>query len=287
LIILGRLITNPSFFINYLFNVMFRFIHQIPLHSRWNIAIKTLPFVIIILILKFLTHHFQYEFLTLNSLFTAIVSANIFLISFLISGVLGDYKESERLPGDLSGSIEAMADEALIIYENKKAVVAKDFLQKLLEFNSSLINWFYKKETTEDLRLKLLSFNQYFLAFESLAQANFIGRLKQEQNVLRKMLKRIHTIRETTFLGTAYAIVEIITSILSFGLIFVKIGSFPESIFFVAFISFILIYMIFFIKDLNNPFSYSIKDNIVEDISLKPLLDSQKRLGSYLKQLNS
>jgi len=265
---------------------MSQFIHRIPIHSRWKLAIKTLPFVAVIIVLKFIIHYLGYEFLTLNSLFTAIISANIFLIGFLISGVLADYKESEKLPGDLSASIETMADEALIIYENKKSVEAKIFLQKLLEFNILVIDWFYKKERTEAIRLNLLSFNQDFLAFEHLTQANFIVRLKQEQNLIRKMLKRIRTIRETTFLGTGYAIVEIITSILSFGLVFVKIEPFYEGTFFVVFISFILIYMIFFVKDLDNPFGYSIQDNMVEEISLKPILDSKMRLEQYLKDLD-
>ncbi|MEI6729113.1 MAG: hypothetical protein WCK98_05720 [bacterium] len=265
---------------------MLKFIARIKVHSRWKIAIKTLPFVIFIIFSKFISHYLGYEFLTLNSLFTAVISANIFLVGFLISGVLVDYKESEKLPGDLSASIETMADEALIIYENKKAVEAKNFLIKLLEFNILIIDWFYKKERTEAIRLKLTSFNQDFLAFENLTQANFIVRLKQEQNLIRKMLKRIHTIRETTFLGTGYAIVEIITTTLSFGLVFVKIDPFYESIFFVAFISFILIYMIFFIKDLDNPFGYTNEDNMVEEISLKPILDSKKRLEVYLENLD-
>jgi hypothetical protein len=260
-----------------------KFIHKIPINSRWKLAIKTLPFVFVVLLFKFVVHYLGYEFLALNTLFTAIISANIFLVGFLISGVLVDYKESEKLPGDLSASIETMADEALIIYENKKA---KNFLQSLIEFNDLLIEWFYKKQNTESLRLKLLAFNHDFLIFENLTQANFIVRLKQEQNSVRRMLKRIHTIRETTFLGTGYAIVEIITTVLCLGLVFIKMEPFYESAFFVAFISFILIYMIFFIKDLDNPFGYAIEENMVEEVSLKPILDSKKRLESYLAKLN-
>ncbi len=94
---------------------------KLSIHSRWKIALKTIPFVVIILLLKFLAHYFGYEFLTLSPLFTAIISANIFLIGFLISGTLTDYKESEKLPGDLSASLETMADEAMIIYKNKKS----------------------------------------------------------------------------------------------------------------------------------------------------------------------
>jgi hypothetical protein len=99
------------------------------------------------------------------------------------------------------------------------------------------------------------------------------------------MINRIHTIRETSFLGTGYAIAEIITSVLVFGLIFVKMSPFYESIFFISFVSFILIYMIYFIKDLDNPFGFNEEDNLVEEVSLKPILDSQKRIEAYCKEL--
>lgn len=256
-----------------------------PTHSRWKLAIKTAPFVVVIILLKFAANYFGYEWLTLNALFSAIISANIFLVGFLISGTLVDYKESEKLPGDLSANLETMADEGLIIYENKKSREAKAYLLRLLDFNKALIKWFYKKEKTDAMMNRLLAFNKVFLAFEKQTQANFIVRLKQEQNSIRKTLNRIQTIRETTFLGTGYAIAEIITCTLVIGLIFVKIEPFHESVFFVSFVSFILIYMIYFIKDLDNPFAYSKEESLVDEVSLKPLLDSQKRLENYCKGL--
>jgi len=258
---------------------------RLPIHSRWRLAAKTLPFVILIIILKFIAHDLGFELLTLNSLFTAIISANIFLIGFLISGTLVDYKESEKLPGDLSASLEAMADEGLIIYRAKKSQEAKNYLLKLSQFSKSLLEWFHKKERTDNLMKKLLSFNDDFLAMENQTQANFIVRLKQEQNAIRKMINRIHTIRETSFLGTGYAIAEIITFILVIGLIFIKMDPFYESIFFVSFVSFILIYMIYFIKDLDNPFDYNEEDSLVEEVSLKLVFDSQKRLEAYCKEM--
>lgn len=260
---------------------------KLPLHSRWKIAIKTVPFVACIILLKFIAHYFGYEFLTLSSLFTAIISANIFLIGFLISGTLVDYKESEKLPSDLSASLETMADEGLIIYQNKKSPEAKKFLLKLSQFNKSLIDWFYKKERTTELMDKLCSFNDDFLAFESQTQANFIVRLKQEQNLTRKIIKRIDTIRDTSFLGTGYVIAETMTFFLVLGLIFIKMDPFYEGVFFVFIVSFILIYMNYFIKDLDNPFGYHEEDSLDDEVSLKPILDSQKRIDLYYQKLGN
>jgi len=258
-----------------------RLIRMIPIRSKWKLAMRTVPIVLAVIVFKFASHYFGLEFLALNSLFTAVISANIFLIGFLISGTLVDYKESEKLPGDLSASLEAMADEGLIILKNKDSREAEAYLRKLSGFSGMLVDWFYKKTRTEDLLGTLRSFNDDFLAFENQTQANFIVRMKQEQNAIRKMINRVHTIRETSFLGTGYAIAEIITSILVFGLIAIKMDPFYESVFFVFFVSFILVYMLFFIKDLDNPFGYTLEESLVEEVSLKPLLDTRERLSAY------
>ena len=247
--------------------------------QKWKLALKVLPFVALIIVLKFITHFVGVEFLPLSSLFTALISANIFLIGFLITGVLTDYKESEKLPGDLAVSIEAIIDECKIMYENKKAKEAKDCITYLSDFTESIIKWFHKEEKTVKIMEKITSLNEFFLAFESLTQANFIVRMKQEQSAIRKIITRIHTIRETNFNDAAYAIAEIITALIIVGLLFVKIDPYYESIFFIGFVSFILLYMIFLIKDLDNPFSYYGKKSLSGEVSLKPLTDLQKRLN--------
>lgn len=76
--------------------------------SKWKITRKVLPFVFLIVLAKLGIHYVGFEYLSLSSLFTALISANIFLIGFLLTGVLSDYKESEKLPGDLAASIEAI-----------------------------------------------------------------------------------------------------------------------------------------------------------------------------------
>jgi hypothetical protein len=84
-----------------------------------------LPFIVVILLLRLLINYLGYEFLNLNALFTAIILANIFLVGLLISGVLADYKESEKKPSDMALSIVTMADEGLIILKNKNSLEAK------------------------------------------------------------------------------------------------------------------------------------------------------------------
>lgn len=248
------------------------------LSNKWKLSFKVAPFVLMIILFKFIAHQLGWEFLTLNSLFGAIISANVFLVGFLISGVLVDYKEAEKIPGELSCSLEVMTDECYIVYKNKKSKVARDLLSYVHDLTASIIKWLHKKESTQFIHTKITGLNDYFLLLEPLTQANFIVRLKNEQNNLRRYISRIHTIRETSFNPAGYAIAEIISTILCIGLIFTKINPYYESIFFVLFVSFILIYMVLLIRDLDNPFGYYEKETYADEVSLKPLFDLEKRI---------
>ena len=91
----------------------------------------------------------------MNPLFSGIVAANVFLMVFLLTGVLGDYKESERLPGELATSIESIAEEALTIYKSKNASAGKECLAYLCQLTVSVKNCFTKKERARDIMEKL------------------------------------------------------------------------------------------------------------------------------------
>ena len=253
--------------------------------SKWKLALKVLPIVAVIILLKLVVHQLGWEFLTLNSLFGAIISANVFLVGFLISGVLVDYKEAEKIPGELSCSLEVLTDECYITYKSKKSTIARDFLNDIHDLTASIIKWLHKKEKTDAVLKRITGLNDHFLALESLTQANFIARLKNEQSNLRRLITRIHSIRETSFNPAGYAIAEIISTIMCVGLIFTRIDPYYESIFFVAFVSFILIYMVMLIRDLDNPFGYYETENYADEVSLKPLFDLEKRIPHELENI--
>lgn len=248
------------------------------LPPKWRLTGKVIPAVAVVLLAKLAIHAMGFEFLPLSTLFTALISANIFLVGFLLSGVMSDYKESEKMPADLATSLETMSDEAVIIYKNKHDEVALNYLADLEELTGGILAWFHKKERTTVLLQRIAALNDHFLSFESITQANFIARLKQEQSGIRRTINRIHTIRETSFNASGYAIVEAITAILSFGLIFIKIDPYYTSFFFVFFVSFVMIYMVLLIRDLDNPFGYYDDEALSEEVSLKPISDVSKRL---------
>ena len=252
---------------------------------RHPLLLNSAVSVAVVIALKLAAHWFGWEIISLNPLFSGIIAANVFLMGFLLSGVLADYKESERLPGELAASLEAMADEAATVYEFKKAEVARQLLDSLLALSMSIRDWFHKEEQTRRVMAMLGSLNHFLFGLEGLTQANFIARLKQEQSNIRRMLIRIHTIRETSFIPSGYVIADTTTLLLLIGLVLSRIEPFVESLFFVGVITFLMRFLGLLIKDCDNPFGHYTGVS-VEDVSLKPIDDVIVRLQEIRCHIN-
>jgi len=249
-----------------------KFIKQII--QKWTIAIKILPLVLAVALLKLLSHKLGFEIMELNALFTSLVAGTIFLIGFLISGVLSDYKESEKLPSELAASMRTLFDDTFTIYKGKNSEKAGEFIEFQKSFIKSLLDWFYKKERTKSMLEKISLMNEYFIEFEKEGiQANYIIKMKNEQNSLRKMIMRIDTIRATDFVGSAYAIVEAMGGLTVIGLLIIKIEPFYASLFLTLIITFLISYMFMLIKDLDDPFDYISNGESGTEVSLKPIHD--------------
>lgn len=247
--------------------------------QKWSVAFKIMPIMISVAVLKFLSHKFGWEIMELNALFTSLVAGTIFLIGFLITGVLSDYKESEKIPSELTASLKSLFDDTNTIYKSKGSTTADKFMEFQTLFVTSLIDWFYKKGRTKSMLSNISAMNEYFIELdEEGIQPAYIVKMKNEQSNIRKMIMRIDTIRDTSFISSAYAIVEAMGFLVAVGLIIMKIEPFYASLFFTMLVTFLIAYMVFLIRDLDNPFDYSEKGESGTEISLKPLHDHESAL---------
>ncbi|HEU4788779.1 MAG TPA: hypothetical protein VFS71_03765 [Flavobacterium sp.] len=242
--------------------------------QKWSIAFRIIPVILFVALLKFLSYHFELEVLELNALFTSLIAGTIFLIGFLISGVLSDYKESEKLPSELSASIKSLYDDAYTIYKSKNSQNAFQFIAFQKTFTNFLMDWFYKKETTTSILDKISQMNDFIIELDNEGiQPGYLIKIKNEQNNIRKMILRIDTIRETNFIGSAYAILEAMGFLIALSLIIIKIEPFYVALFFTLLVTFLISYMFLLIKDLDNPFDYVENGESGTEISLKPIHD--------------
>ena len=251
--------------------------------QKWSVAFKIMPVIISVAVLKFLSHKFGFEIMELNALFTSLVAGTIFLIGFLITGVLSDYKESEKIPSELTASLKSLFDDAYTIYKGKNSTAAGQFLDFQKSFLSSLMDWFHRKERTKSMLDKISLMNDYFVDLDKEGvPAPYVVKMKNDQSNIRRMILRIDTVRDTDFIGSAYAIVEAMGFLTTIGLIIMKIEPFYASLFFTLLVTFLISYMVFLIRDLDNPFDYAANGESGTEISLKPLRDHESALKDLI-----
>ena len=119
--------------------------------NRHRLLLRASAFVFVLVGVKLLVHLLGWEVLTINPLFSGIVAANVFLMGFLLSGVLSDYKESERLPGELSSCLENLAQEVRGIRLAKPEANVGACLVLLSQLSQDILGWFHKKHRTAEL----------------------------------------------------------------------------------------------------------------------------------------
>jgi hypothetical protein len=258
-----------------------------PVFRRWTLALKVLPLALVAVLVKYGLHLAGWEVISLNMLFSGLLAATVFLIGFLLSGVLSDYKESEKLPGELAVSLETLFDEGSIVCNGKHPVKGKAFLAHLLTTTRTIHDWLYGRRTFDDLMEEVSSMNVHFHGFEDGVAPNYIARMKGEQTSLRRVLTRVRMVKETSFVTSGYVIAEITATLLIIGFLLAKIDPFYESLFFVGMITFLFTYMLRLIRDLDDPFEYKEGSQGPDEVSLAPLLDVESRMTARFAALSA
>lgn len=254
-------------------------------HFHLSELIKAIVVALIIIDIKIFLQYFEVEILSLSPLFAAIVSGNIFILGFLLNSTLADYKEAEKLPGEIASSLESIYDECEIIYRKSRSDIAKESIQYISQLTSAIIKWFQKEEYTKDVMAKISGFNAISVKLEDLTVPNYLVRIKSEQNNIRRYMNRVNVIRDTPFYTAAYKTAVITVVMMLVGLMLVKSEDFYTSIFFVGVLSFLNVYMLVLIRDLDDPFEYKGKTEINDEVSLKPIHDLHIRINHRFNDL--
>lgn len=66
-------------------------------------------------------------------LLTGVIAAEVFIVGFILSGTAADFKEAERLPGEVAGSLESVTDECLIMDAELKLPEARQCVSLLAD----------------------------------------------------------------------------------------------------------------------------------------------------------
>ncbi len=252
--------------------------------SKHHLTIRVLPFALLLGATKWYAQEHGLEVMELNTYFSTLVAADVFLLGFLLSGAMPDYKEAEKIPGEMSAALDSIVEECDVLRQKpaaRKAAVA--CLEHTRTTIASMVRWFHHKERTRDVVAVLRGYAPLFSTLEPHTQANFLVRLKQEVASVRRMLVRMRNIREATVVAPAYAVSELFTAVVIFSMLFVDMGTLPEAIMITVGIAYLLIYMIMLIRDLDNPFQYHDRAHIQDEIAIEPLQAVDRTIAGLLR----
>lgn len=249
----------------------------------WPMLLAVLPWVAAAVAAKALFAALDLEPIELNALLSGVVAANVFLLGFLLAGTLADFKESERLPGELASALESIADECLIVRERiDDSRPADRCLAAAGAIAVTVRAWLEHRATVDDALNAVRALNPAYVALQEVDEATFVNRLKSEQATVRRTVVRMDTIRATSFVAAGYVVADVAARVLVLALLLTDVGTLGEGMFYVGVISFLLLYMNRLIRDLDNPFEYKRGVQGAADVSLAPLARVQHRLDAAL-----
>ncbi len=245
--------------------------------KKYKLAITVFFIAIALVAVKVALIYYKFNELNIGSLTTAFITGTIFLIGFLLAGTLSDFKESEKLPSDLSVSLKSLHDDFKLASAGKKELYENP-MRLIKELNLDVYSKLRKGENLDKEVLgKINKINDQITIYaNSGIAANYIIKLRNELVAVEKIVKRIKTIKETSFIPAAYAIVEILVGITIIMLVASKIGNIYESSIVLFSIPLLMIYMVMLIKDMDDPF----EPGGIADVDLSPLASLEKYFSS-------
>ncbi|MBP9748993.1 hypothetical protein KBD18_02180 [Patescibacteria group bacterium] len=223
--------------------------------GKYLLVIRTLPLLASLLLAKGLLWSFGIHPLPISTLTSSLIAATVFLMGFLISGALPDYKEAEKIPGEISASLDAIGEEYEILRHTGAPPAIVDAARAHLATTATMAHqWFHREQRTKAMLGAIDQFGMHFAALLPATQANFIVRLKQEQQTIRRAIIRADTIRDTSFSTRGRVVVRTMILLICSILLFGDLGSLFASLLFTGASSFLLLAVEALAHDLDDPF---------------------------------
>jgi hypothetical protein len=250
---------------------------------KWRLLITTLPVVAAALIGKILlstAFHFD-GFIDFADI-ALVLTGGIFLIGFMLAGTMADYKESERLPGELAAQLETLEDSLEhAIAVNKTPIDRAGVMGVYRTMAQGVYDWLLKDKTQEEL---FESIHQVARTLQDLEKQGVhggaVGKMAGDLDKVRKVVTRLAVISRTGFLTAGYALLEMLIVLIIALMMVSKFPSVAAEVIVITFVTLIYVYMYRLIKDIDDPFEYR-RDGQQgsSEVALFPLTEYLDRFG--------
>lgn len=247
----------------------------------YRIFFLALAAAVAVLPIKYAMHYFGLEFIEQTSLHNSVISSIIFVLGFVLSATIADYKESERIPSEFAANIEDMYNDAKEMHKTYPGFDLELFRTSLID----ILNTF-REGTRVNRKGARREIAQLQVCFADMERAgvppNFVTKLKTQQSQLMRSIFRVNYIQKIQFIPSAFLLIRAI-AIMALGLlIFTNIDPFYGGLFIVGAITFILMYMLILIHHIATPFRG--RGQSRDDVSIFLLREAKSYLDSQSKE---
>jgi hypothetical protein len=246
--------------------------------TKWGLIFKAFGITVVLLIVRQVFDYLQFDILSVTNLITAFIGGAIFTIAIIFAGTLTDYKESEKIPGEIVISIRSLYSDLDLVRVKDISIITG--MQGNIAGLLRCINGNFRGNTWDlkavDSAIDSVTKDISTLVDEGVPP-NFIIKLKTELTAVDRLSHRVKTIAETSFIPAAYAIAELAAAGVILILFFVKLDPYYEGIVLFTVLSMLLIALLLLIKDMDNPFE--VRKKTYADIDMFLLWDLEKRLN--------
>lgn len=242
----------------------------------FRIFLISLATALLVVGVKYIFHSLGWEIIEQSSLHNSVVSSVTFVIGFILSATITDYKESERIPSDFAANLEDMYDDAKAIHGSYAVFDLEGFRKQLLKVGTG----FHKdaRKKSYDARKDIRGLTPYFTAMEAGGvPANFIVKLKQQQTALLRSRHRVNYIQRITFIPSASILARSLVGMTLILLLLTNVDPFYGGLAITGVMSFILIYILILIRVISTPFHAS--GSTRDDVSLFLVNDAAEYLS--------
>ena len=239
---------------------------------RYKLFFQAAIVGVVVLLLMLAAAHFNLNVITINTLTGTFFGGVFFTISIIFSGAMADFKEAEKIPGELAVLLKAMyADAMLISPQGAECTEEKDIvfhIEGLLStINSNLRgNHWHKSQLDEEIN----KINKDIInLWTKGASPSPLMKLRDNLTNIDRLSHRLDYIAYTNDIPGAYIICDLSLATVLIIFVFAKNEWGFGGLLLFALIAFVLTAIVQLIHDIDNPFEYG--KNTVADVDTSVL----------------
>lgn len=222
--------------------------------AHYRIFIISLIITGLLIGAKYMLHSWELEPIVLGTLHGSAISGVIFVIGFILSATIADYKEAERIPAEAASTIEDMHEDVMTIHANYPKV-DRDAYAAQLENVAVTLAGDLRNSKSNKAKTQLHKLMRLNMQLEKAGvPANFIVKLKQQQALLVRHLFRVNYIQRISFIPSASILAWSIVILAIILLLITEIEPFLGGMLLTGAITFILVYVLQLIQVIKTPF---------------------------------